>query len=235
VLIAATVCPPAPLLVPALAPGAPAAVENLRAHVAAAVADLVAAEPSQVVVVAGADTAGRWGSNSGGTFAAYGVASTSGGPDRTLPLSLTLGAFLLDQADWSGDRSYLAVPTDASACDCDRTGRELAGGPETAALLILGDGSVKRSTAAPGYFDDRAAGFDRTVSKALADGDAEALLHLDAVLTDQLWVSGRAPWQVLAGAAALAQQQGASVTAQLRYDEAPLGVGYLLADWVFSR
>lgn len=234
-LVAATVCPQAPLLVPALAPGAPAAVKTLRAHVAAAVADLVATEPSQVVVVATSDTAGRWGSHSGGTFAPYGVPATSGGPNRTLPLSLTLGAFLLDQAGWSEDRTYVAVPTDAPAADCGRTGRELARDPEPTALLILGDGSAKRGTASPGYFDDRAAGFDRTVSKALADGDAGALMRIDADLADQLWASGRAAWQVLAGAAAQEHQRGVAVTAQLRYDDAPLGVGYLLADWVFTR
>lgn len=234
-LIAATVCPQAPLLVPALAPGAPAAVETLRDHVTAAVADLLADAPTQIIVVAGADAAGRWGSRNGGTFAPYGVASTAGGPDRTLPLSLTLGAFLLDQAGWSGDRSYLAVPTDAPAAECASTGRQLAEVVERTALLVLGDGSAKRSTAAPGYVDDRAAGFDRTVAEALGAGDGEALLSLDGVLADQLWASGRVPWQVLAGAAVRAQQQGAFVTARLRYDEAPLGVGYLVADWVFNH
>ncbi len=233
--VAATVCPQAPLLVPALAPGAPAAVEVMRGQVAASVANLVATRPSQVVVVAGADTAGRWGSRSGGTFAGYGVASASGGRDLTLPLSLTLGAFLLDQAGWTGDRSYVAVPTDAPPADCARIGRELAEDPGQAALLVLGDGSAKRSTAAPGYFDERAAGFDRAAGQALGDSDAEALMRLDADVAAQLWASGRAAWQVLAGAAGLAQQQGASVTARLRYDEAPLGVGYLVADWEFGR
>ncbi|MBA2698832.1 MAG: hypothetical protein H0U61_08680 [Nocardioidaceae bacterium] len=234
-LLAATVCPQAPLLVPALAPGATAAVKALRQHCAAAVTDLVATRPSRVVVVAGADTAGQWGDEAGGSLAPYGVAAAYGGPVPQLPLSLTLGAFLLDEAGWSGARRYVAVPSDSPVAVCAQTGRDLARTPARTALLVLGDGSAKRSTAAPGYFDARAGDLDHAIGQALASNDADALLGLDPELANQLWVAGRAAWQVLAGASGAAQNEGASVTARMRYDEAPLGVGYLLADWVFQR
>ena len=42
----------------------------------------------------------------------------------------------------------------------------------------------------------------------------------------ELKASGRAPWQVLAGAA-----EGTGLGGALLYEEAPYGVGYLVAAW----
>jgi hypothetical protein len=41
-----------------------------------------------------------------------------------------------------------------------------------------------------------------------------------------LWAAGRAPWQVLAGAAG-----DSPVKAQVLYEGAPYGVGYVVATW----
>jgi hypothetical protein len=48
-----------------------------------------------------------------------------------------------------------------------------------------------------------------------------------------LGASGRACWQVLAGAAtgAAASGDGKGLAGRLLYDEAPYGVGYLVASW----
>src|SRR5690606_505434 len=94
------------------------------------------------------------------------------------------------------------------------------------ALLVLGDGSACRSVRAPGYLDERAAPFDAAVSAALASADTGALLGLDADLARRVRAAGRAAWQVLAGAA-----EGAGLSGALRYDDAPYGVGYLVASW----
>jgi hypothetical protein len=49
---------------------------------------------------------------------------------------------------------------------------------------------------------------------------------LDAELAYELKVSGRAPWQVLAGAA-----EGTDLGGALLYEDAPYGVGYVVATW----
>ena len=54
----------------------------------------------------------------------------------------------------------------------------------------------------------------------------QTLLALDPALSDELLVAGRAPWQVLAGAA-----DGGSWSAAVTYDAAPYGVTYLVATW----
>jgi aromatic ring-opening dioxygenase LigB subunit len=94
------------------------------------------------------------------------------------------------------------------------------------ALLVMGDASACRTLKAPGYLDERAAGFDAEIARALGAADVAALEALDAELAQELKVSGRAPWQVLAGAA-----EGAGLGGALLYDDAPYGVGYLVAAW----
>lgn len=93
----------------------------------------------------------------------------------------------------------------------------------------MADGSARRSERAPGYVDERAEPFDRTVAQALAHADADALLRLDADLAGHLLVAGRAAWQA-AGAAAAAELSAYDPV--LHADEAPYGVGYLVASWV---
>ncbi|MGW2545598.1 hypothetical protein ACWC5I_33160, partial [Kitasatospora sp. NPDC001574] len=88
------------------------------------------------------------------------------------------------------------------------------------------DGSACRSVKAPGYLDERAEGFDAASARALGSADTVALAALDADLAAELKAEGRAPWQVLAGAA-----EGAGLTGRLGYQDAPYGVGYLVAAW----
>jgi aromatic ring-opening dioxygenase LigB subunit len=90
----------------------------------------------------------------------------------------------------------------------------------------MGDASACRTLKAPGYLDERAADFDAEIARALGSADVEALKTLDTALAHELKVAGRAPWQVLAGAAA-----GAGLGGALLYDDAPYGVGYVVAAW----
>ena len=56
-------------------------------------------------------------------------------------------------------------------------------------LLVVGNGSAKRTTEAPGYLDERAAGFDAELGRALVDGDNQALGAVDVGLAAELWAS----------------------------------------------
>ncbi|MGW0710391.1 class III extradiol dioxygenase subunit B-like domain-containing protein [Streptomyces sp. NPDC002643] len=145
----------------------------------------------------------------------------------TLPASLAVAAWLLDRADWSGAPVHgLGVAKDLAPERCIHIGRDLTGSAERVALLVMGDASACRTLKAPGYLDDRAAGFDARIAQALATADIAALKTLDTVLAHELKASGRAPWQILAGAA-----EHTSLTGTLLYDDAPYGVGYLVATW----
>jgi hypothetical protein len=167
-----------------------------------------------------------------------------------LPLALTVGTWLLSltPVDPSAVR-MLAVTADAAPEACARLGAEVPGGDLGAgaagvatgsaaavpddrpvALLAMGDGTARRGEKAPGYADPRAEAFDATVVRALAGGDPRTLADLDPVLAAELLVAGRAPWQVLAGAV-LAARPGGTWRADLRYADAPYGVGYAVASW----
>jgi len=142
-----------------------------------------------------------------------------------LPLSLGIGARLLDDAAWQGSRTLWAVARDAPTEHCLDLGRELASRPARTVLLVMGDGTARRSTTAPGYLDDRAAPFDAAATEALAGGDAAVLATLDPHLAADLLAAGRAPWQVLAGAVPNAE-------ARLLTAEDPYGVLYVVATWL---
>lgn len=214
VIRAAAVCPHPPLLVPELAPGTLGELSDLRAACTEAVATLLSTGPSRIVVMGAGDLDHDGDETAGGTLAGVGVDVRAGGVDLVLPLSLTIGAWLLDAAGWTGPRTY-------------STGRPQV--DDGAALLVMADGTTTRSEKAPGFLDDRAEPFDSAVATALATGDAEALLALDAALGAELGSAGTPTLRVLGELT-----RGASVAARLLYDGAPLGVGYFVADWVLE-
>ncbi|MGP9018155.1 class III extradiol dioxygenase subunit B-like domain-containing protein [Streptomyces sp. BR1] len=238
-LVAAAVCPCPPLLVPAVAAGAAPELDAARAACADAVGLLAASRPDLLVVVGPADQDGRGPHPQGapGSFAGFGVdlrvrlgASEPDGDarvERELPSSLAVAAWLLERADWSdAPVEGLGVGEPLEAVRCATAGRELGGRADRVALLVMGDGSACRTLKAPGYLDERAAAFDEGVANALGAADTRALMALDTELAYELKAAGRAPWQVLAGAA-----EGADLAGRLLYDDAPYGVGYFVAVW----
>jgi hypothetical protein len=220
VIIVAALCPPAPVLARELT-GRDPVVADLREACAAAVQRLVQAGPARIVVVGPAAATRAW--NPGlrldlGIFAP----ALGGGGDPALPPALGLGALLLDQAGYAGPRVLQAVAQDEPAAACASLGASLGGAPERTGLLIMGDGSARRTPQAPGYFDERAVAFDAATERALRVGDLDALLEISPELARELMATGRPAWQVLAGALPKA-------VADIRYAGDPFGVAYTVA------
>jgi hypothetical protein len=154
-----------------------------------------------------------------------GVPTGSAGP--ALPLSLLIGTWLVEQSKAANlPRTAVTVAADETPAVCAELGRELAASNDRVALLVMGDGSARRSEHSPVHLHPRAELFDSTVAAALDLADCVTLAALDPDLATDLHAAGRAPWQVLAGAAASVDLQGA-----LTYHAAPYGVGYLVALW----
>lgn len=247
-LVAAAVCPCPPLLVPEVAAGAAPELDDLRAACADAVGVLAASRPDRLVVVGPAEPSGRgpFAAGAAGSFRPFGVAldvrlgppqpdaaepdaaqgEAGPGDVRALPPSLAVAAWLL--RDWSASPvAGLGVGEPLEQERCAVAGRDLAGSADRVALLVMGDGSACRTLKAPGYLDERAEPFDAAVAAALAAADTDALAGLDAELAQAVQAAGRAPWQVLAGAA-----RGAGLSSRgLLYEAAPYGVGYFVATW----
>lgn len=235
-LVAAAVCPCPPLLVPEVAAGAAPELDRARAACTDALGVLAASRPDLMVVVGPAERSGRGTHAEGtpGSFRGFGVdldvrLGTGGGTaaGRDLPPSLAVAAWLLERTGWSdAPIEGLGVGEPLEAERCIQVGRDIAARAERVALLVMGDGSACRTLKAPGYLDERAETFDAEVARALGAADVVALKALDAELAYELKASGRAAWQVLAGAA-----EGTDLTGALLYEDAPYGVGYVVATW----
>ncbi|MFF7733879.1 class III extradiol dioxygenase subunit B-like domain-containing protein [Streptomyces sp. NPDC007984] len=245
-LVAAAVCPCPPLLVPEVAAGAAAELDAARDACADALGLLAAARPGRLVVVGPVDGPGpeTYPEGATGSFRGFGVdldvrlgaaagpavrTGAATGPDtkRRLPYALAVAAWLLERTGWSdAPVEGLGVGESYPPERCERTGRDIATRDERVALLVMGDASACRTLKAPGYLDERAAPFDAEIARALGAADVAALTTLDTGLAHELKVSGRAPWQVLAGAA-----DGAGLGGTLLYEDAPYGVGYVVAAW----
>lgn len=200
-------CPHPPLLLEGITGEPVAEVTELRAACLAAVGVLLDSEPSEILIVGGAGPA-----------------------DRDKPLSVLVGRLLAAQADSRLPVEQLLVPAELSTEQCLRLGHEAASRGTRTGLLVMGDGSARRSVKAPGYFDERAAAFDASVEQAFAKADPAGLAALDAALAADLLVAGRAAWQVLAGATMGFGDGGFSAT--VHYAADPFGVWYPVVSWV---
>ena len=230
-IVAAVVCPSAPVLVPEISAGAAGELDELRAACGRAVDELVEAEPDVIRIVGGAEADARFGADATGSFAAYGIPQVtvrlgSPGAGRELPLPVLMGGWMLEYAGAPTRRDALLVDQSSAPGRCLELGAELARDPRRIALLVIGDGSARRGDDKPLPSHPAAHDFDDRVASALRSADREVLAGLDPVLAEELAAAGRAAWQVLAGATA-----GRLWSARLLYSAAPYGVGYFVAVW----
>jgi hypothetical protein len=239
VIVAAALCPSPPLLARELT-GADPVLPELRSACLDATSELLRAQPDLIIVVGVADSTQPFDAAGELDLAAYApalgsrAAGTGGSGPGTedqmprkadaLPLPLGLGSRLLDQAGYAGERLLYAVGEHDRPADCAALGVQLAATGDRAALLVLADGSARRGLKAPGYLDQRSAPFDAEVERAVRAGDMAGLLAVDPELALGLMATGRAAWQVLAGALA-----GQRPACQVRYCDDPFGVAYLVA------
>jgi hypothetical protein len=244
-LIAGAVCPHPPLLIPAALGAAasdpPAELRNVADAAARAVSGLADARPDLIVVVGGGAAEREYGADVSGGLHAFGVNVTVGPGEPVLPLSLTVGRWLMEHAgilvreeavDPAAGTAvvFQEVARNAGAGACLKLGRILADRASRVALLAMGDACARPAREDPDVPDPAAQDYDGEVAEALAAADARWLARLDPALDDELVVAGRAAWQVLAGAARGTRMQG-----RLLCMAAPYGVTYLVASWEQCR
>ena len=253
-LIAGAVCPHPPLLIPAALGAAasdpPAELRKVTEAAVQAVERLVAARPDLIAVVGGGPVDREYGPAAAGGLHDYGVDVTVGTGEPVLPLSLTVGrwllecAGLLEPADVAGRGAgaggepaavlFQAVAQRASPGDCLKLGMVLAERAPRVAMLAMGDAAARPAREAPGVPDLPAQEYDEDVAEALAAADARWLARLDPARDNELVVAGRAAWQVLAGAAGGGTRRH-RLQGRLLCMSAPYGVTYLVASWEESR
>jgi hypothetical protein len=251
-LIAAAVCPNPPLLVPE-ATGMPESggteLNRLRAACHEAVAALAAERPDLIAVVGGAGRTAEYPQGAVASLDEFGIPFTlppaaafpAGAPG--LPLSLTIAKWLLagmtgSAATTTGPAGqdppgagsppvvWWGIAADATTAECLELGETIAALAPRVAVLAMGDGPGGRARGVPGAADPAADRHDEQVAAALAAPSPRALAALDPAQAGDLFVAGRAAWQVLAGAAGQDD-----FDAVLGYAAAPFEVTYFVATW----
>jgi hypothetical protein len=234
-LIAAAVCPHPPLLIPEVTgpSGADdAELGRLRTACRQAVDALLAERPGLIAVVGGdprTAQAAEYPPGTPGRLHDFGVPVTIGTGPGGLPLSLTIGKWLLKGRE-TAPSQWWGIGSAAPPDDCLQLGEKLAALAPRVGLLVMGDGPARRARAAPNAADPEADRYDDLLAGALAgpDGRADpaALAALDPRRDGPLEIAGRAAWQVLAGAAGQAP-----FAAELLFRGAPFEVSYVVASW----
>jgi hypothetical protein len=210
-------CPHPPLLLPQIATGVEIETQSLRSACNEALDRLIDAGFSQLLVL-GAD---------GPRVDSHAFAPGLTADLRPMPLSLLVASWLLSERSPSFETIYLAIGGDGEPV----TGwPDLPDLPEATGVLVMGDGSARRSLKGPGYLDARAEPFDATVVKALADGSPRSLADLDLELADQLLVAGAPVWKAAANLVGVESKWRADVL----YADAPYGVTYMVASWLLA-
>jgi hypothetical protein len=97
-------------------------------------------------------------------------------------------------------------------------------GPTT--LLVMADGSARRSERAPGHLHPGALPFDDAIDRALRVGDVDALAGLDPEVAHELWCEGAPGFHVLAEVS-----RGRGIATDVSYADAPYGVAWWVARW----
>ncbi|TIC88519.1 hypothetical protein E8D34_05655 [Nocardioides sp. GY 10113] len=125
----------------------------------------------------------------------------------------------------------LVAAAGAESCAPDPAmGRSQAHDP-ISGVLVVGNGSAKRTEKAPGHLDERAEAFDDALLAAVRTLDFSAI---DADLAAELWADVEAmrclPELVARGSGGDADGN-VSGPAEILYRDAPYGVAYCVARW----
>jgi hypothetical protein len=107
----------------------------------------------------------------------------------------------------------------------DPGGSTDGGSTDAGSVLVVANGSARRGEKAPGYLDERAAGFDAALGAALRGPDPTALAGLDVVPAEELLAGN------VAGLRALGEILTPGHRASVDYDADPFGVQYWVMRW----
>jgi aromatic ring-opening dioxygenase LigB subunit len=131
---------------------------------------------------------------------------------------------LINATDYQGPLVMQAVGEHEPVTKCIDIGTEIRDFRDRVGLLVMADGSCRRDTKAPGYFDERAIAFDSEIERAIRSANLDALLGVDQKIAHELMAQGRSAWQVLASAT-----HGQEYDTKILYSDDPFGVAYLVA------
>ena len=245
-IVAAAICPPAPLLIPGLADRLADQAADLRAACAAAVSTLRDTDGVLILAVAPGAEAGVL--RPGDPVGAAGLARSDrpvvppvrlpsgdevagGRPDRpAAPLTATAARTAVGTAVGTHLLSAVGVTAPTSAVQLTAGSELPVPGAGRTGLLVMADGAACHGEHAPGAPDLRSESFDADLVTALRSGDPAALAATCERLADLAAALRAGSLPALSALAALTAGNGTARWKILHYS-APFGVGYPVATW----
>ena len=220
-LIAAAICPPAPLLLPGVEGRRRLGLEVSSAALASVQA-LVDSSVTTVVVLAEDEgpppspeqPLGTWRFGAPPAHAASGVA---------LPLPFAVGMTLLTEAGFAGEVRLLPLSETTTSEQAAELGRSIVVEGEVG-LLLMGNASACSTPRAPGAFREDAEEFNDAIVHAVRTLEPSSLTGLSAEAARDQLSDIRLPLEVLSGAL-----EGARFASDIGYADAPGGVYYVCA------
>lgn len=257
--------PAAPLLHPEVAPDPDARTLAIRQAALEAAATLAECDAVVVLGSTGVGTrpdsaapAGvrRWDDDAPDGLARVGL-DHGVVPEGALPLSATIGRWLLDAVGEEQPDSAAALPVLITVGDdgvrggedVDATGASDGAEPTATSaaaaaaaraildevdpqgsvgLLVVGDGTATRAEKAPGHVVAGASELDDRIADLLGSADLDGLAALPRSADAAFLLDGRAVWQA---AAELVARTGRVTDSRLLAYDAPHHVGYFVATW----
>jgi hypothetical protein len=184
-LIAAAVCPHPPLLIPE-ATGTPGVgdpeLDRLRTACDQAIAALLAERPDLIAVAGAGPRTSEYPPDATASLREFGIPFTIGSGSPALPLSLTVGKWLLSRGE-PGPAAWWGIAAGAGPAECLELGEKLAAVAPRVAMLAMGDGPGRRARRVPAAGDPDADRYDDHLAAALAEPDPAALAALDPLRT----------------------------------------------------
>ena len=136
-----------------------------------------------------------------------------------------LRAACLDAVAWLGPAPRVVASAQGSRVAAALLDEVVSGAePGDPGVLVVGNGSARRTDVSPGPFDARGVPFDDALASALRGPDPAALRSLDAALAEELWADTGCFDE-------LADLLESATLVGVDYDDAPYGVQYWVMRW----
>ena len=220
-LIAAAVCPPAPLLLPGVE-GRQRLGAEVSSSALASVVALVESSAPTVVVLAEDEGEPPRPDQPLGTWR-YGGPQARPESGVALPLAFAVAMAMLTEARFTGEVRLVPLPASMTPEHAAAVGRELAADGDVA-VLIVGNASACSTPRAPGAFREDAEEFNDAIVHAVRTLDPHSLMGVSSEAARDQLSDLRLPLQVLSGAL-----DGARFASDIHYADAPAGVYYVCA------
>lgn len=168
----------------------------------------------------------QWPPSTADCLSEFGLTGPEDADGEPLPLSLSLGRWLLMDGGFDGTMNLISLHGSPQEVAAGAGRLEL---PSDFGLLVVGDGTATRTDKSPGHHMPGAVELDDQLAAALGAGDSQMFDRLPQSADTDFLLDGRCAWQ---GGMTICSKSGSPRASELLAFDAPHGVAYFVATWL---